>query len=69
MGYLLLNWKHITLGDQLNIYACIHSPYDKMGYEKILYFFLHGNKSNNAFVFDTVNILGIININNIIFNN
>ena len=40
-----------------------------MEYEEILHFFLHQNKSNNAFVFDIVNILGIININNIIFKN
>lgn len=35
-----------------------------MGYEKILYFFSHGNKSNNAFLFDIVNIPGRISINN-----
>ena len=40
-----------------------------MEYEEILHFFLHQNKSNKAFVFDIVNILGIININNIIFKN
>lgn len=69
MGYLFLNWKHITLEVHLNIHACIYTPHDKMEYEEILHFFLHQNKSNNAFVFDIVNILGIININNIIFKN
>ena len=56
-------------GSSLNIHACIHTPHDKTEYEEILYFLLHRNKSNNAFVFDIVNILGIININNIICKN
>lgn len=55
---------NINFGVQLIIYMCIYSPYSKMGYEEILYFFSHGNKSNNAFVFDIVNIPGRISINN-----
>lgn len=36
-----------------------------MEYEEIIYLFLHGNKSNNVFLFNIVNILGAISIKKI----
>lgn len=60
---------YISFRAQPNIYVYIYSLYGKMGSKEILYFFLNGNNSNDAFVLDTVNILGVININNNIFKN
>ena len=51
------------------MYVYIYSSYGKMGYEEILYTFLHGNKSSKASVFNIVNVLEIINININMFKN
>lgn len=59
----------INFGLQLSRYVYIYSSYGK-GYKEILYSFLHGNKENEASLFNTVNVLEIININNnIMFKN